>query len=95
MKMSLRSLSAVATTVVVLCSYVSDVVVDVAAQATYPSEFSMEYCLGDKCYKTRLSCPQLQQRMWAFYTGDQEKSERARHFVNRFGGGNTGWTPAG
>ncbi|CAD7967573.1 unnamed protein product [Amoebophrya sp. A120] len=39
-----------------------------SAQATYPSEFKLEYCTPDNvCHTNLFSCPHFQLRAWSFY----------------------------
>ncbi|CAD7952075.1 unnamed protein product [Amoebophrya sp. A25] len=40
----------------------------VLGQATYPSEFKLEYCTPDgTCHANTFSCPHFQMRLWSYY----------------------------
>eukprot|EP00435_Cladocopium_sp_Y103_P009587 s1479_g2.t1 len=39
----------------------------VAAQATYPSEFRLDWCVGEQCFDHSISCAQFQMRLRGYY----------------------------
>eukprot|EP00392_Amoebophrya_sp_AT5.2_P017518 g17891.t1 len=54
--------------VCVLLSVLSRLLLPVSAQATYPSEFKLEYCTPDgNCHVNLFSCPHFQLKLWSFY----------------------------
>ena len=36
-------------------------------QATYPSEFRLDWCVGEQCFDHSISCAQFQMRLKAYY----------------------------
>ncbi|CAE7354815.1 unnamed protein product [Symbiodinium natans] len=57
-----RGLCQKALVLVALCA-----VRQVAAQATYPSEFRMEWCIGSSCFDHSISCAHFQLRLHDYY----------------------------
>lgn len=53
----------------------------VAAQATYPSEFRLDWCVGEQCFDHSISCAQFQLRLKAYYQEKRRPPLREAFFL--------------
>ncbi|CAE7896164.1 unnamed protein product [Symbiodinium necroappetens] len=56
-------------------------VLPVDAQATYPSEFRMDWCVGDDCFDQSISCAHFQLRLHSYYAEGSRPPLREAFFL--------------